>query len=60
MTIRKNAGILAADIMRNEFHKPLISGKANRDKIEEQVTIGILSGALSMFVTQETVDLAID
>jgi len=53
------AGILVFDILRNDFHRPFVDGKCNRDNIEEQVTIGILSGALEP-VTQEEVELAMD
>lgn len=60
MNVTKTAGILAVDIMRNGFHQPFVDGKANRDKIEDEITAGILSGNLSYFVNQEIVDLAID
>lgn len=53
------AGILAFDILRNDFHRPFIDGKANQENIEEQVTIGILSGELEP-VTEDEVKLAID
>lgn len=53
------AGVLAFDILRNDFHRPFVDGKANREEIEEQVTIGILSGALEP-VTEEEVNLAIE
>ena len=55
----QTAGQLAFDILHNDFHLPLINGKANRDNIEEQITIGILSGKLETFITQDIVDLAI-
>lgn len=55
-----NAGTLAIDILRNDFHRPFIDGKANRDNIEEAVTVGMLSGNLLYYVDQEVVDLAID
>lgn len=53
------AGVLAFDILRNDFHRPFVNGKANRDNIEEQITIGVLSGDLEP-VTQKEVDLAIN
>jgi hypothetical protein len=56
--VSKTAGILAVDIMRNDFHRPFVDGKCNRDNIEENVTIGILSGALEYYVDQEILDLA--
>lgn len=52
------AGVLAFDILRNDFHRPFVDGKANRDNIEEQITIGVLSGDLEP-VTQDEVNLAI-
>jgi hypothetical protein len=60
MNAAQTAGKLAFDILNNEFHLPLVDNKANRDNIEEQITIGILSGELKSFVTQDIVDLAID
>ena len=57
--VSKTAGILAVDIMRNDFHRPFVDGKSNRDNIEENVTIGILSGNLGYYVDQEIIDLAI-
>ena len=60
MTVTKTAGTLAFDILRNGFHQPLIDGKANRDKIEDEITAGILSGNLPYYVDQEIVELAID
>lgn len=39
-------GILAFDVLRNDFHRPFINGRCNRENIEEQITIGILSGQL--------------
>lgn len=55
----KIAGQLAFDILRNEFHLPLVDGKANRENIEDQIVIGIYSGQLTS-ITQEIVDLAIE
>jgi len=43
----------------NDFHRPFINGKANRDKIEDMITIGMLSGELG-YLNQATVDLAIE
>ena len=31
--VSKTAGILAVDIMRNDFHRPFVDGKFNRDNI---------------------------
>lgn len=54
-----NAGVLCFDILRNDFHRPFVNGKANRDKIEEMITIGVLRKELG-YVDKETVDLAIE
>ena len=60
------AGMMALDILLNDFHRPIINGKINRHNIEEEITIGILSGELKpmeqdfvefvMDVVQEAVD----
>jgi hypothetical protein len=55
-----NSGILALDILKNDLHRPLVNGKANRDNIEEHIVIGILSKDLDYFVDQTIVDLAIE
>ena len=49
---------LSLDILLNELHLPLVEGKANREKIEDAITIGMLEGALG-YVDEETVNLAI-
>lgn len=59
-TVTQAAGILSVDILRNDFHRPLVDGRANRDNIEDAITVGMLSGALKYHITQEVVDLAID
>lgn len=59
-TVSKNAGTLAFDILRNDFHRPFVDGKANRDVIEEKVTVGLLSGKIGYQIDQNVVDLAID
>lgn len=53
------AAQLSLDILMNDFHRPYVNGKANRDKIEDMITIGLLSGEIG-YVNQETVDLAIE
>ncbi len=52
------AGSLCFGILQNDFHRPLINGKANRDNIEDAITIGMLQGELG-YVDKETVDIAI-
>ena len=45
------AGGLALDILQNGLHLPLKDGKINRDKIEDQITIGLYSNDLpTLFV----------
>jgi hypothetical protein len=50
---------LSFDILMNNLHRPLVEGKANREKIEDAITVGILNKELG-YVDQETVDLAIE
>jgi hypothetical protein len=50
---------LCLDIMYNGLHLPLVDGKANRDRIEDEITIAMLSNELG-YVNQYTVDLAIE
>jgi hypothetical protein len=54
-----SAGELCFDILRNEFHLPLIDGKANRDNIEDAIVVGVLRGELG-YIDKETVDLTIE
>ena len=49
---------LALDIMMNSFHQPLVNGKANVEKIEDEIVKGIYAGELKD-VNQEAVDMAI-
>jgi hypothetical protein len=53
-----SAGELCMGILESEFHRPLINGKANREKIEDAITIGMMEKKLG-YVSQETVDIAI-
>lgn len=54
-----SAGQLCFSILQNDFHRPFVNGKANREMIEDMITIGVLSGQLG-YVDKETVDLAIE
>ena len=54
-----SAAELCFGILQNDFHRPFIDGKANRDNIEDMITIGMLSGELG-YVDKQTVDLAIE
>lgn len=49
---------LAIDIMMNSFHQPLVDGKANIEKIEDEIVKGIYTGELKA-IDQETVNMAI-
>lgn len=53
------AAELSFDILMNDLHRPFVDGKANREKIEEAITIGMMNGEIG-YVNQETVDLAIE
>lgn len=52
-------GQVVFDVLRNDFHRPFIDGKANRDKIEDNITIGILAGELQP-MDQEDVNMICD
>ena len=56
--IARQAGGLAFDIMRNKLHLPLVDGKVNLEKIEDEIVIGMYAGELGP-LSQEVVDLAI-
>ena len=52
-------GVMAFDVLRNDFHRPFVNGKCNRDKIEEAITLGILNGQLGP-MTQNDVNFICD
>jgi len=56
--MKDNASILAIDLLRNEFHKPLVDGKANRVKMEDAIVDGVMEGKLSYYIDQGVVDRA--
>lgn len=58
MLSTERQGQVVLDILMNDFHKPFVDGKCNADKIEEELTVGILAGVLSP-MDQEDVDLII-
>ena len=39
-------GSIALSVLYNDIHRPLTNGRCNRQRIEEEITIGILSGDL--------------
>ena len=53
------AAELCFGILENDFHRPFVNGKANRDNIEDAITVGMLCKELG-YVDKETVDLAIE
>ena len=53
-----SAAELCFGILQNDFHRPFVDGKANRDNIEDMITVGMLNGELG-YVDKETVDIAI-
>jgi len=53
------AAAIALDILRNEMHLPIVNGKVNRDNIEEELVMGILSKELEP-MDQEFVNLIIE
>jgi hypothetical protein len=52
-------GQMVFHILQQGYHKPLIDGKANRDEIEEQITIGLYAGEIPA-CNQEDVDWICD
>jgi len=52
------AAELAIDIMMNGFHQPLVNGKANAEKIEDEIVKGIYAREIKD-VNQETVNMAV-
>ena len=52
------ATALAIDIMMNSFHQPLVDGKANIEKIEDEIVKGIYTGELKA-IDQEIVNMAV-
>jgi hypothetical protein len=52
-------GILAIDILKNNFHKPFINGKCNRDSIHDAIVVGIMANDLGP-IKQMEVEFACD
>lgn len=52
----KELGMMVLEILRNNYHRPFVNGKCNRDMIEERITVGILSGKLPP-LTEKDVDI---
>ena len=52
----KELGMMVLEILENDYHRPLVKGKCNRDSIEDRITVGILSKKLPP-LTQKDVDI---
>ena len=52
-------GQMVFHILEQGYHQPFVDGKANRDKIEEEITIGMYKGEIPA-CTQEDVDWICD
>lgn len=46
MLTASETGVIVFDVLRNDFHRPLVNGKCNRENIEEHIINGILSTQL--------------
>jgi hypothetical protein len=46
MLTAAETGVVVFDVLRNDFHRPLVDGKCNRVNIEEQIVNGILAKQL--------------
>ena len=46
MQTAQTLGVVAFDVLRNDFHRPFVDGRCNRRKIEDEITVGILAGKL--------------
>lgn len=51
-------GEMVFHILYNDFHRPFVKGKANRDKIEEEITMGLYRGDIPP-CSQADVDMVI-
>lgn len=55
MLSTEQIGQMVFHIIQQDYHRPFVDGKANRDNIEEQITIGILAGEIPP-TSQDDVD----
>jgi len=39
-------GQIAFDVLRNEFHRPIVEGKCNRENVEDNILEGVYQGKL--------------
>ena len=52
-------GSMVFHILEKGYHQPFVDGKANREKIEEEITIGLYKGVIPP-VNQDDVDWICD
>lgn len=52
-------GQMVFHILQQDYHRPFVDGKCNRDSIEEQITIGLLAGDIPP-TAQSDVDMICD
>jgi len=52
-------GQMVFHIIENYYHQPFVNGKANREKIEDEIVIGMYKGEIPP-CTQEDVDWICD
>ena len=46
-------GMMAFDVLVNDFHRPIVNGRCNRENIADKIVIGILSGKLGPMTEQD-------
>jgi hypothetical protein len=51
-------GEMVFTILYNDYHRPFKKGRANRNNIEEQITIGMYRGEIPA-CTQDDVDMVV-
>ena len=52
----KDLGLMALEILENDYHRPFVNGKCNREQIEDKIVVGILAKKLPP-LTQKDVDI---
>ena len=52
-------GIIAFDVIRNDFHRPIVNGKCNRESVEDNILEGVYSGQLQA-INKADVDFVCD
>lgn len=59
MLSTEEIGQMVFHVLQQDYHRPFVDGKCNRDNIEEQITIGILAGEIPP-TSQTDVDMICD